>query len=67
MHTVYTDEACAENGQDSARASIEVSGEDENQRNVSIAISPENPQTNGYAESAAVIRAIKTAFLFKFG
>ena len=61
---VFTDGACADNGRDDARAGISVFWNDEDDRSVSELVPFEKPQTNGFAEFYALIRAIETAVSF---
>ena len=61
LQVVFTDGACTDNGKDDARAGIGVFWNYEYDRNVSELVLFEKPQTNGFAEFYAVIRAIETA------
>ena len=58
---VYVDGACTDNGQDNAQAAIGVFWNDNDEKNISEVVPVDQPQTNGYAELSAVIKAIETA------
>ena len=58
---VYVDGACAENGQDNAQAAIGVFWNDNDEKNISEFVPVDQPQTNGYTQLSAVIKAIETA------
>ena len=58
---VYVDRACIDNGQDNAQAAIGVFWNHNDEKNFSEVVPVDQPQTNGYAELSAIIRAIETA------
>ena len=58
---VFTDGACTDSGKDDARAGTGVFWNDEDDRNMSELVPFEKPQTYGFAEFYAVIKAIETA------